>query len=116
MTTAVVSSEYKFWDNVETVYCTYSIDGKVQPRKTISYALRVSPDDSRASRQGMRVSSRELEWWIPVAEFGTKEPDGNMEILDSSNVTYLANETSLVSVGNSQSHWVVETTRAQDER
>lgn len=114
MATVSVSNDYLAWDNVETVYCTYSIDGKVQPRKAIAYALRVGPDDSRASRQGMRVSSRDVEFWIPVAEFGSKEPDGNMEIEDSSNVKYYTNETSLVTYGSSQSHWVVETTRAQD--
>lgn len=113
--TVDISTEYLAWDNVETVYCTYNIDGEPQPRKPITYALRVNPRDRRDSPLGVRTSSRDVTFWLPVAEFGTKEPDGNMVIEDSSQVKYSANETNLVRLGDSKSHWIVRATRYQDE-
>lgn len=114
--TVDTSDEYLTWDNVETVYCTYQIDGKTQPRKTLSYALKVNPRDKRSSYQGVRTSSRETTFWLPIDEFGTKEPDGNMVLERASNgEKYALNESNLVSYGTSDSHWDVLMTRFQDE-
>lgn len=109
--TVDISTEYLAWDNVETVKCTYSIEGKIQPQKSISYALRISPNDLRARSAGVRTSSRQVIFWLPVAEFGTKEPDGNMVIEDSENVKYSLDASKLITLGNSKSHWEVVATR-----
>jgi len=115
MATKSIANDYLAWDNVETVYCTYSVKGEKQRPKKITYALRIDPRDHRNSPVGVRTSAHEVTFWLPVAEFGTQEPDGNMEIRDSDQTKYLTNETQLVRLGTSKSHWVVKATRMQDE-
>ena len=114
--TVNVSQEYLAWDNVETVYVTYQIDGRVQPRKTLNYALSVMPNDKRSSYQGVRTNSRQETFWLPIAEFGSKEPDGNMVLERASNgQKYSLIESKKVAYGTSESHWDCMMTRYQDE-
>ena len=111
-----ISKDYLHWDNVETVYVTRYKNGDEQPRVTLAYALRVSPRDKRSSFSGVRTSSRETTYWLPVAEFGAKEPDGNMQLERASNgEKYRLLESSLVAYGTSDSHWDCLMTREQDE-
>lgn len=114
--TVNISTEYLAWDNIEAVYVTYHEDGKERPRKTISYALRVMPADKRSSYQGMRTSARETSYWLPIAEFGSDEPDGNMVLERASNgEKYSLLESKKVEYGTSESHWDCLMTRYQDE-
>lgn len=116
--TVDISTDYTEWDNVETLYCTYSIDGDQQPRVTISYGLRVNPRLKISGFSGVRTGAKHVVFWLPVAEFGSDEPDGNMTIQDSSDVKYALDGTTdplLVSLGTSQSHWSVLCVRFQDE-
>ena len=114
--TVNVTQEYLAWDNVETVYVTRYVNGDEQPRVTLSYALRVMPNDKRSSYQNVRMSARETTFWLPIAEFGTKEPDGNMKLERASNgETYRLLESKKVAYGTSDSHWDCMFTREQDE-
>lgn len=115
MATKSIATEYLSWDNVETVQVIYSIEGYEQPEKTLDYALRVNPADKRSSYQGVRTSARQVSFWLPVAEFGTKEPDGNMVIEDSAGEKYNLDDSKLVILGSSESHWDVLATRQQSE-
>lgn len=116
MATYSANNEYLAWDNVETVYVTRYKDGEEQPRVTLDYALRIRPNDKRSSFNSVRVSARETTYWLPVAEFGTKEPDGNMRLERASNgEKYRLLESNLVSYGTSDSHWDCLFSREQDE-
>lgn len=115
--TVDISAEYLAWDNVETVTVITNIDGQVQPQKTLDYALFVSPNDKRSSYQGMRSDSRTATFWLPIAEFGTKEPDGNMQLRRSSGgEKYRLLDSKKITYGNSESHWDVLMTRERDEK
>lgn len=113
--TVSIANEYLWWDNVETVRVAINVDGELKPQKELDYALRVNPSNNRSSYQGMRTSSLDVTFWLPIAELGTNEPDGNMVLIDSNNKRYALRESKKISLGSSDSHWDVLMTRYQDE-
>lgn len=116
MATVSIANDYLAWDNVETLHLTVNKDGKQQKRETTDYGLEINPTDRRSSYQNVRTNARQTTFWLPVAEIGSVEIDGNAVILrDSDDTKFSVNDSKLIKLGTSKSHWDVLVTRHQSE-
>jgi hypothetical protein len=111
-----ISTDYVSWDNTESVKCTAHEDGEPLKEVTVANALRVSPTNKFSSFSGVKTNSKQTTFWLPIALFGTKQPDMNMIIKDSDNVKYnVSSDARKIAYGTSVSHWDVLVTQQIEE-
>ena len=114
--TIAISSEYLFWDNTESVRCTAHDDGEPLREVTVGNALRVSPNSRFSSYSGIQTYANQTTFWLPIAQFGTKQPDMNMVVKDSEDVKYnISQDAKKITYGTSNSHWDVLVVQQQEE-
>lgn len=102
------STDYQWWDNVETVTGSIKLAGGSTQAFTANYAFR--GDIARSDQDhGIVIHGNEQIWCVPSAEVGNYELKEEDTLTDSASVVWVVRRAVLIYLGSSKLYWQVTT-------
>lgn len=107
------STDYQWWDNVESLSGSMPRAGAVTQTFSTTYAFRGDISGDAPSYLGAELQENSQVWSIPAASVGTYELLRGDTLTDSSSVVWVVDQATLVTLGTSKLFWLATTHRKQ---